>query len=195
MSRTASSTLSADRQGGVLARRHRAGIPAVLAVVAALALGACGFRPLYAPTSGGADVTRTLASVSVSPVPDRAGQIYRNTLERLLAGKGDVEPNRYRLDSGIEISETGLAINEDATASRYNVTVKVVYRLVAVRAGENNADLLLSDGTVNQINSYNQITAPYAILVSRQDAIERALEEAAREVQIRLAIYFDQNPA
>jgi LPS-assembly lipoprotein len=167
----------------------------VLAVVAALALGACGFRPLYAPASSGADVTRALAAVSVSPVPDRAGQIYRNTLERLLAGKGDVEPNRYRLDSGIEISETGLAINEDATASRYNVTVKVVYRLVAVRAGENNADLLLSDGTVSQINSYNQITAPYAILVSRQDAIERALEEAAREVQIRLAIYFDQNPA
>lgn len=195
MSRTASSTLSADRRPGVLARRHRAGIPAVLAVVAALALGACGFRPLYAPASSGADVTRALAAVSVSPVPDRAGQIYRNTLERLLAGKGDVEPNRYRLDSGIEISETGLAINEDATASRYNVTVKVVYRLVAVRAGENNADLLLSDGTVSQINSYNQITAPYAILVSRQDAIERALEEAAREVQIRLAIYFDQNPA
>ena len=75
------------------------------------------------------------------------------------------------------------------------MTVKVVYRLVAVRAGENNADLPLSDGTVSQINSYNQITAPYATLVSRQDAIERALEEAAREVQIRLAIYFDQNPA
>jgi LPS-assembly lipoprotein len=195
MSRTAFSTSSADRISptGPASRRSRRLALAAAMAAAALTLSACGFRPLYGDTANRPAVTEQLAAVAVGPVPDRAGQIYRNSLERLLAGEGRGNPGRYRLDSAIRITETGLAINEDATASRYNVRVAVTYRLIAPNAGENKTDRLLADGTVTQINGYDQISAPYATLVSRQDAIERALQEAAREVHTRLAIYFDQH--
>ncbi|WP_372072093.1 LPS assembly lipoprotein LptE [Tistrella mobilis] len=196
MSRTAFSTSSADRISptGPTSRRSRRLVLAAAMAAAALTLSACGFRPLYGDTAANRPaVTEQLAAVAVGPVPDRAGQIYRNSLERLLAGEGRGHPGRYRLDSAIKITETGLAINEDATASRYNVRIVVSYRLMAPHAGENNADRLLADGTVTQINGYDQISAPYATLVSRQDAIERALKEAAREVHTRLSIYFDQH--
>ena len=62
-----------------------------------------------------------------------------------------------------------------------------------MRRGIASRRVLLADGTVTQINGYDQISAPYATLVSRQDAIERALKEAAREVHTRLSIYFDQH--
>ncbi|WP_372002986.1 LPS assembly lipoprotein LptE [Tistrella mobilis] len=196
MSRTASSTSSVDRNAPTrpASRRPRRLVLAAAMATAALTLSACGFRPLYSETAASRPaVTEQLAAVAVGPVPDRAGQIYRNSLERLLAGEGRGNPGRYRLDSAIRITETGLAINEDATASRYNVRVAVTYRLIAPNAGDNKTDRLLADGTVTQINGYDQISAPYATLVSRQDAIERALQEAAREVHTRLAIYFDQH--
>lgn len=166
-----------------------------------LTLAACGFQPLYGGDHGRA-VTDGLARVELPTADNRAEQIYRNTLLELT--QPGVADALYRLESRIGISETGFAIESDATASRFNVIVRVSYQLMPLTAsaddaatdraaGEDEAEqsgpVPLTAGTVRRIGSYDALRSKYATLIARQDAVNRVLQDAAREVHTRLGLY------
>lgn len=178
---------------------------AVLLVLAPLA--ACGFQPLYGGDRGQA-VTDGLARVDLPAAATREEQIYRNTLLELMQPSGG-KAARYRLESRIDISETGFAIESDATASRFNVAVTVAYRLMPVAGateaqtpaqqgdeeGEETAREAvepLFQGSVRRIGSYDAVRSQYATLVAREDAVSRVLKEAARDVHQRLSLFLQR---
>ena len=50
-------------------------LPAILLVVAALALAGCGYRPMYGSSATNPGVAGSLAAVSIPEPTDRPGQL------------------------------------------------------------------------------------------------------------------------
>ncbi|WP_135467838.1 LPS assembly lipoprotein LptE [Crenalkalicoccus roseus] len=111
MSRAASSTSSSDR------RPRRA----LLGAAGLLALGGCGFRPLYGPAAapeGPAELRAELAAVRVAPIGDRFGQLLRRDLQRRFEGSAPGTQARYLLTVGVGFDTEILGYRRDGTISR-----------------------------------------------------------------------------
>src|SRR4029079_5053893 len=99
--------------------------------LAGLALGGCGFQPLYGGTTdGGQRLFEVLAGVQSTPIPRPVGQKLRNELIFANTGGGTAGPSRYKLDIAIKESVTDqlVEITGDATGQVYQLdaTFKLV---------------------------------------------------------------------
>ncbi|MCW5774643.1 MAG: hypothetical protein KIT16_23565, partial [Rhodospirillaceae bacterium] len=72
---------------------------ASVVIAAALALGGCGYRPLYGDrgTSDAVNVSGELARVKIAGIADRRGQILRNYLLDRMNPAGEPADPRYVL--------------------------------------------------------------------------------------------------
>ena len=98
---------------------------------AALTLGGCGLRPLYANGSQGA-VAQILADVDVAAIEGHSGWLVRNALrDRLQATQGGQGAGkRLRLDVRLEDSITGFGVRADDAVTRERRTLRARYQLV-----------------------------------------------------------------
>jgi LPS-assembly lipoprotein len=152
----------------------------------ALVLGGCGFRPLYAP-HGPRDWDPDLAAIAVVPIADRPGQILELALRETLNPAGVSVPTRWRLVTALTIGRSDLGIQRNATATSSEITVSANYTLYDATSGRpvySNASRAISD--------FNQITDAYATQVAADDARDRALEEVAQDMAIRMAVFVRQ---
>lgn len=163
-------------------------IPTRRAVVlgAVLLTGGCGFRPLYGSAAGpqggpGGD----LATIAVRPIENRRGQILRTRLETELTPRGVPSDPKYYLDVVLAELATDLDVQRTATATFANLRVTAAYRLVDVATGKP-----LTRGRSEFTVSFNLLTSPYGNLVAEDDARRRALDEIARDIHRRLALFF-----
>src|SRR6266851_7857308 len=102
------------------AERLCARISAIFAgalLLACCALAGCGFHPVYA-TSGSAEFDERLASVTITPIGERIGQILANTLRDSFNPTGIKIEQRYVLTVVLQTSSGDYAIRKDGTASR-----------------------------------------------------------------------------
>lgn len=154
-----------------------------LILLAALALGACGLRPLY---TGGANgpVVETLRAVQVSPIPDRSGWLVYNALrDRLSAGEQDGE-KRYRLEVELDDTITGLGIRGDRAATRERRTLRARYRLVDLATGN-----VVLDATAGSDAGIDVVSSEYATVAAEQTALERLSEVVADQIVARLSLF------
>ena len=143
-------------------------------------LAGCGFHPLYAD----ARLEPQLASIYVEPVQDRDGYELRNTLINLLASNGVSAGKAYYLKLNLNESNQGVALQNDATITRYNDTLTVTYVLTDAKGAE------ITHGTQTDLSSYNVVTSPYATLVGQQDADKRAVQQIAERIRLDLGVFF-----
>jgi LPS-assembly lipoprotein len=94
-------------------------------VGAALALGACGFRPLYATGTTPDGMETYFSQVFVEPIPGRQGVHLRNQMMDALTPEGTPSSAAYKLSIKLEDVKEGLAIQANTQITRYN------YRLTA----------------------------------------------------------------
>lgn len=152
---------------------------------AALALGACGFQPLYA--TGG--VTPSLTRIAV-PTPDgRTGQFLREALDDALATNRDLPP-AYRLTLEYDEDRYERGLRVDNTANRYEVALQVTYSLADAASG-----VVIHTGSVRPLLSFDSADQPYQGLAANSDASERAAVEAARLIRLDLSRFFVERPA
>ena len=160
-------------------RRHAA-------IATALLLGACGFHPLYGGMNGG--MSESLASIYVEPVPERLGYELRNTMIDLLDGPGTASDAAYRLKLALSGTTQGIALQNDATITRYNDTLTVSYELTDM------AGHVLTKGTETGLSAYNVLpsssNANYGTLAAQQDADKRAAQDIAERIRLDLNVYF-----
>src|SRR6476469_9454415 len=90
-----------------------------------LLLAACGFRPMY----GRSNLSPQLASIYVEPIAERDGYELRTRLIDLLQSDGQQAGKRYNLKILINESSQGIALQNDATITRYNQTLEARYTL------------------------------------------------------------------
>ena len=150
-------------------------------LVLALAVSACGLRPLY---SGGGDgpVAQALQGVQVAPIPGRAGWLVRTALEDRL-GDGAATPV-YRLEVELDDQITGFGIRRDDSVTRERRTLRARYRLVDAARGT-----VLLDATAGSDAGVDVVSSEYATVAAEQSALERLSVELADQIVTRIALY------
>jgi LPS-assembly lipoprotein len=147
--------------------------------LAAPALSACGFAPLY----GQPGVVSNLAAVDVIAPPGRAGFLLREHLDDALARSHDAAPS-YRMDLAVRETRYPRGLRTDNVATRYEYVLIASYTLSTVPAGA-----VAKRGQVRVELTYDSADQPYAAIVAQQDAQDRAAQEAARRIQLELAAW------
>lgn len=163
---------------------------------AALALPGCGFRPLYAPADGNGDgdgpaVAAELATVRVSRIPERFGQLLRRGLEHRLArgasASGPASPARYELRVSPALAVEGVGFTRDGTATRSRYVASGNW--VLLRLGPPQQQI--AAGVERTTDAFNVPTSQFFASDASRDAAERRLTEAlADQIVSRLAVEF-----
>jgi len=153
-----------------------------IATIAALcvALAGCGFTPLY----GGGKVAPQLSSIYVEPIAERNGYELRTRLIELLNSDGVLAGKRYRLKITMSESSQGIALQNDATITRYNNRIQAKYVL------SDASGTLVTQGTQSELSSYNVVQSPYATLAGEQDSAKRAAQDMAERIRLELGVWF-----
>lgn len=187
MSRAVSST-SLSESGAALRRSLLRGG----AVLAALALGGCGFRPLYGGNGGAVSaepaVSQELAATRVALIPERFGQLLRRGIQqRLGTGVGGTEAARWELRVGPSIQAEGLGVQRDGAVTRVRYIGTANWALVRLSP----APEIVANGFERAIEAYNVPPNQFFASDISRDAAERRLAEMlAEEVVTRVAVRF-----
>ena len=150
--------------------------------VAALALGGCGLRPLYADGAA-SPVAATLRSIDVAPIEGQAGWLVRNKLVDRLAAAGD-GPATYRLDIVLDDNITAFGIRRDRAATRERRTLRARYQLVSVATGQ-----VVLDATAGADAGIDIVSSEYATVAAEQTALENLAERLADQIVARVGLY------
>lgn len=190
-----------NRLGRSAGRGHLAG---ALAVMAALVLAGCGWRPLYerpsaSLTSGG--VGAELAQVSVDPVvpkstldpltntstdalyDSRAAQLLQNHLKTALNPNGPPSAALYHLAIQLQQEMRTAVSLGNGQATREDLIMTAEYQL-----NDAKGEPVMKD-EANIVTSYDILREPFSDLSSRRDAQQRAAQELALAIQTRLAVF------
>ena len=154
------------------------------ATIAALCLGlmACAFHPLY----GNRAVSPALASIYVEPIPESTGYELRNRLIDLLNSNGDPAGKAYHLKATIVSTNQGVALQNDATITRYNDTMRVEYVVTDAKG------VTVTTGSLSGLSSFNVANSPYATVAAQQDSDLRAADDIAERMRLELGVFFSR---
>lgn len=150
-----------------------------------LALGSCGFEPLYSSNSSAneLDVMTELGKVKISTIPNRQGVSLRNALLARINPQGEPTSFRYRLDVSYEQIVENYGRRRDATTSQRR------YRMVArYTLKDGNTVLLRRSSTVYA--SFSILDEQFATTMAERNAEERGAVELAEDIRLQLAAYF-----
>lgn len=158
-----------------------------VAALAALALGltGCGFQPLHGRGPGQV-APESLQQVRINPIADRSGQILRNLLMDRLQPQGTTAA-RYALDVTLNEGIAELARRSDATSTYSRLILTGAMRLTDVQTGKP----LLAEGVRSEIGYINQ-EGGYSTLLAQNEARERAVQDLANSISLRLAAFLAQ---
>jgi LPS-assembly lipoprotein len=150
---------------------------AILAL--ALALPACGLKPLYAG-GGSGPVAATLAQIEIAPIEGQAGWLLSNALRDRLPQTGATA--RYRVVIKLDDSIIGLGVRRDDTVTRERRTLRARYQLVDVASTQT-----LLDATAGSDAGIDVVGSEYATIAAENSALERLAGIVADEIVARIA--------
>lgn len=151
-----------------------------LLVAAAAGLSACaGFTPLYAERG----VTSNLAAIEVVAPEGRTGYLIRQHLDDAFAHRPGVAP-AYTMQLALGEARFPRGVRIDNVATRYEYVLTADYVLTAQPSGA-----VAKRGRVRVELTYDSADQPYASIAAQQDAQDRAAEEAARRIELELAVW------
>jgi len=154
----------------------------------ALVLSGCGFTPLYGVREGGTATHAELGQIQVLEIDlGRTGHDVYNGLIDQLSPNGEPASPDYQLRVRLTEDSEGIAIERDASITRYNYKLEARFRLVDVRSGN-----VIYEGRSRSIAAYNVVESQFSTLIAQRDAEERAATELSEDIKLRLAIFFDR---
>ncbi|NCP14404.1 MAG: hypothetical protein GW858_09615 [Sphingomonadales bacterium] len=153
----------------------------VFALLALLALSACGLSPMYAGGSNAA-TAQGIAAVDVPAIEGRGGWLVKNALEARLGVAGQTTP-RYRLDVRLDDSLEALGVLNDDTISRERRILRARYQLVELATGS-----VLLDATAGSDAGIDVVSSEYATIAAEQKALENLALEVADRMATQIAL-------
>ena len=168
-------------------------------LIAMLLLAGCGFQPLYGENtvlSDGetpVDVIDELSKISIviavaDDVDGRGSGLVgfetRNQLIDLL-GAQNVAATTYELQVRLRGFRRGLAVQSDASVTRFNYELIGSYELFDL--GKSKAILT---GNSRAFSAYNVVDSEFATVTARRDAEFRAARNIAEDMKLQLALFF-----
>ncbi|WP_395673693.1 LPS assembly lipoprotein LptE [Phenylobacterium sp.] len=160
--------------------RARRNLAVALAVgLASAGLAGCGFTPLY----GDPSVVSNLAAIDIVASEGRTGYLIRQHLDDAFAKNRGAAP-AYRMDVSVAEARYPRGVRIDNVATRYEYVLEATYRLTSLPSGAQ-----AKRGRVRVALTYDSADQPYASIAAQQDAQDRAASEAARRIQLELAVW------
>ena len=171
-------------------------------LAALLASAGCGFQPLYGENTGLSDgdtpidVVSQLSDISIviavaDDIDGRGSGLVgfetRNQLIDLL-GAQNASGSTYELQVSLKGYRRGLAVQSDASVTRFNYELSGVYRLVDLGQGEP-----VLSGKSRAFSAYNVVDSEFATVTARRDAEFRAARNIAEDMKLQLALFFKTN--
>lgn len=136
---------------------------------------------------GQSTLSPQLASIFVEPVAERDGYELRIRLINLLQSDGEEAGKTYHLKIVLNESSQGIALQNDATITRYNQTLEARYTLTDAQGN------VLTSGVQTALSAYNVVQSPYATMVAAQDSSKRAALDMAERIRLDLGAWFRRN--
>lgn len=156
------------------------------AAAAALGLSGCaGFQPLYAQP----EVVKNLAAIQVNAPNGRTGYLIRQHLDDAFAKNHEAAP-AYAMDLSLGEARYPRGVRIDNVATRYEYVLTASYVLKSLPS-----QALAKQGQVRVELTYDSADQPYASISAQQDAQDRAAEEAARRIELELAVWLANGAA
>ncbi|HSJ78925.1 MAG TPA: LPS assembly lipoprotein LptE [Erythrobacter sp.] len=153
----------------------------LLALLACLALSACGLSPMYAG-GGSSGVAQGIAAVDVPAIPGRGGWLVKNALEARLGVAGQTTP-LYRLDVRLDDSLEALGVLNDDTISRERRILRARYQLIELAT-----DTVLLDATAGSDAGIDVVSSEYATIAAEQKALENLAVDVADRIATQIAV-------
>lgn len=154
----------------------------LLIVAPALLLAACGFRPLYATDGGGGSGLSRMALVEVAANEAIAPVISRAFRRRTSADGADA---LYDLTVTASEQAQALAVQIDASVTRYNYNLNADYTLTERSTGKRYTGRVVSIASFNIVDS--QYSTLYAEETAREKAAAQLVEDIERDALLKLA--------
>ena len=156
-------------------------------LLAAPAIAACGFTPLYAER-GSVSVVADLSGLDVRAPDTGLGRELKFNLLDLLSSTGNPPSNpAYVVELAPTIYDEDLAIERDADVTRKNIVMVVPFRLVDTATKK-----VVMRSTARSRSSYNRVDSEFANIVAARDAESRSAGAIADEIRLKLSIHFDR---
>ncbi len=159
-----------------------------LLALALLPLAACGFHPMYSEAVQ-RQVNPQLASIIVSPIPDRYGQQLELALREALNPEGLTVKPLYRLDVAVQVQRIDLGIQRDATSTRGRINANGTLTLVDVKT---NRQIYTSRMQSN--SAFDILEDGYATTVAEDDARTRTVRDLTDQISLRLGLFLRNRP-
>ena len=143
-------------------------------LLAALALAACGFAPVYGPGGTGTRLQDKVRTADPRTPDDFA---FAGRIAERLGPDG----TRYELDWRLRIAVVPQAITPDEITTRYSPNGTASYVLTEIASGRT-----VARGQVSSFTSYSTTGTTIATLAAEQDAHKRLARLLADQVVTRL---------
>lgn len=151
------------------------------ALLAPLALTACGLEPMYAGGTNAA-AARGIAAVDIPAIQGQGGWLVKNALEARLGIAGQATP-LYRLDVRLDDSLEALGVLNDDTISRERRILRARYQLV-----ELSTNSILLDATAGSDAGIDVVSSEYATIAAEQKALENLALDVADRMATQIAL-------
>jgi len=161
-----------------------------LLIAAASMLAGCGdagFRPLYAPTGLGGEVSEKLKQVDFAPIPGRVGQRIRNEMIFQSTGGGNPLPPAYRFEVVLSESLVSTLVRPTGEAEGQVYTVQAAFRLI-----DAGSKKVVFQGTSHARAAFERFESIYSNVRAREDAENRAARTIADDIKTRLSAYLSR---
>ena len=162
-------------------------LPALLSLVGSLS--ACGFTPLYG--DNGNNVQQQMNEVAVGIIPNRPGQILRQSLQDQLQVAGAPTQELYLLSVSYSINVQGIGVQEDTSATRQRFTATATWALAPI----GSPSTPLTKGLASTEDALNIIDQQYFAITLESNTVNQQLaDEIAAQISAQLAAYFKTHP-
>lgn len=142
---------------------------------APLALSACGFTPIY---SDGSAAEQMHGRIALGSFDGLEGFQMREQLDSRL---GTATAATHRLDVALVVDSDGIAITQDGSITRYNLSGIAEFTITQLGGG------IVFRDTVKAFTAYNATASAYATRIAEQDANRRMAVTIADKIVTRLA--------
>jgi LPS-assembly lipoprotein len=164
--------------------------PRSLALAGLLALAGCGFTPLYAQNGDDA-VAAKLDTIEVENIPERTGQLLRQSLETQLHAAGAPSQQDYALRVSYGIGYSQVGEQADSSFTRNRSTATATWTLTPI--GDPQHPLATGEATTE--DAENIIDQQYFASQEEQGTVNQQLaDEIAARISQQVAIFFKTHP-
>lgn len=165
-----------------------------LCLLLVAALSGCGFRPVYAPNADGTagPAAQGMAEITVGVMPERYGQLVRQSLQQHFDRGGGGLAHRYDLTVSVGLNAEAIGIQPDSAASRLRFVSTASWTLTAQDVQRST----LTSGTARVVDGLNVLDQQFFAADLESESVQRRMADAlAEKITLQLAVFFNKRAA